>query len=51
MVLVAAHGLSLVMASGGYSFVMVHGLLFVVASLIAGAGQKLGLAGSRAQAQ
>ena len=30
---------------------MVHGLLIVVASLIAGAGHKLELAGSRAQAQ
>ena len=49
MVLVAAHRLSLVVASRGYS--LVHGLLCVVASLIAGAGQKLGLAGSRAQAQ
>ena len=31
---VAAHGLSLVLASGGYSLVMVQGLLITVASLI-----------------
>ena len=33
-VFVAAHGLSLVAASGGYSFVAVHGLLLAVASLV-----------------
>ena len=34
-VFVAAYGLSLVVASGGYSFVAVHGLPIVVASLVA----------------
>ena len=33
-VFVVARGLSLVVASGGYSFVVVHGLLIVVASLV-----------------
>ena len=34
-VFVAAHGLSLVVASGGLLFVAVRGLLIVVASLVA----------------
>ena len=36
-VFVAAHGLSLVAASGGYSFVAVRGILIAVASLCCGA--------------
>ena len=35
-VFVAVHGLSLVAVSGGYSLVVVHGLLIVVASLVVG---------------
>ena len=34
-VFVVAHGLSLAAASGGYSRVVVHGLLIAVASLVA----------------
>ena len=34
-VFIAARGLSLVVVSGGYSFVVVHGLLIAVASLVA----------------
>ena len=34
-VFVAACGLSLVVASGGYSLVAVHGLIMAVASLVA----------------
>ena len=34
-VIIAARGLSLVVASGGYSFVVVGGLLITVASLVA----------------
>ena len=34
-VFIAVCGLSLVVASGGYSFVVVHGLLISVASLVA----------------
>ena len=34
-------GFSLVVVSGGYSLVVVHGLLIVVASLVAGHGLKL----------
>ena len=34
-VFTAAHGLSLVSESGGYSLIVVHGLLIMVASLVA----------------
>ena len=34
-VFVITHGLSLVVANGGYSLVSVHGLLVAVASLVA----------------
>ena len=50
-------GFSLAAERGGYSPVLVHGLLIAVASLAAEHGlssvwtQKLGLSGSRAQAQ